>query len=272
MVRLRHTLFQGFPGCVSRVACRALRVPPPSSNRTCGFPASGFRRDCRLGLRRQLRHRRPQGSPAQLLIMLVSADSLGNPIRSLAASLQVLPETDLYVMVDLGKSRAGVAEAKVVGPASQMLIQLPNQHRDRPVAVASAGHVLQLDPLALEALVRGIQVPVVSRPQPAPVQPKRESQKVQARSLLLQLHQARLVPIDLQSHPGFQLRLDPVHQLLARLSHQHDKVIGIAHQLRLGPVSWPSGAVKHRVEPVQVQVGQQAARSLPLAASLSATG
>jgi len=127
-MRLRHTLFQGFPGCVSRVACLAVPPPPPSSNRTCGFPAH-FRRDCCPGLRRQLRHRRPQGSPAQPLVVLVRADSRRHSIRSLAASLQVLPETDWYVMVDPGKSCAGVAKAKVVGPASQGLVQLQNQPR-----------------------------------------------------------------------------------------------------------------------------------------------
>src|SRR2546426_1648806 len=186
MVRLRHTLFQGFPVGVSRVVCHPLRMPPPSSNRTCGFPASGFRRECRLRLHRQLRDRRPQGTPPQLLIVLIGADPRRPSIRSLAASLQVLPETDLYVLVDPGKSLARVAKAKVVCPSSQMLVQLPNQHRNRPVAVASAGHLLQLDPLALEALVRGSHVPVVSRPQTALLPPKGESQKVQARSLLLQ--------------------------------------------------------------------------------------
>jgi hypothetical protein len=104
VVRLRHILCQDFPGRVSRVACRAIRVPPPSSNRTCGFPASGFRRVCRLWLHRQLRNHRPQGTPAQLLIVLVCADSRRPSIRSLATSPQVLPGTDMYVLVDPGKS------------------------------------------------------------------------------------------------------------------------------------------------------------------------
>jgi hypothetical protein len=201
VVRLRHTLVQGFPGCVSRVACHTQTGASSSSNRTCGFPASGFRRVGRLRLRRQLRDCRPQGTPAQPLIVLVGADSRRHSIRSLAASLQVLPETDLYIIVDMGKGLTRVAKAKIVGPASQMLIQLPNQHRDRSVAVASAGHFFQFHPLALQTLGRGVQVPVVARPQSAAVPPNREPQKVQARSWLLQLHQACLVPVDLQSHP-----------------------------------------------------------------------
>ena len=42
MCRLRHSPFQGFPVCASRATCHASLLAPPSSNRTCGFPASGF--------------------------------------------------------------------------------------------------------------------------------------------------------------------------------------------------------------------------------------
>ncbi len=47
MFRLRHTPCQGFPVRVSRGVCLALLLPLPSSNRTCGFPASGSRFDSR---------------------------------------------------------------------------------------------------------------------------------------------------------------------------------------------------------------------------------
>ena len=42
MCRLRDSRYQGFPGRASRPAGPALALTPPSSNRTCGFPASGF--------------------------------------------------------------------------------------------------------------------------------------------------------------------------------------------------------------------------------------
>lgn len=41
MFRLRHTSVTGFPRCGSLAACHVLRPTPPSSNRTCSFPASG---------------------------------------------------------------------------------------------------------------------------------------------------------------------------------------------------------------------------------------
>jgi len=42
MFRFRHTSVTGFPRCGSISAYPALHLPFPSSNRTCGFPASGF--------------------------------------------------------------------------------------------------------------------------------------------------------------------------------------------------------------------------------------
>jgi hypothetical protein len=48
LFRLRHTVFQGFPVGGSLSVCHAGRWTPPSSNRTCGFPASGFHRTSRL--------------------------------------------------------------------------------------------------------------------------------------------------------------------------------------------------------------------------------
>ena len=48
MFRLRHTSVSGFPRSGSLAACRAARPTPPSSNRTCGFPASGSPESSRL--------------------------------------------------------------------------------------------------------------------------------------------------------------------------------------------------------------------------------
>jgi hypothetical protein len=51
--RLRHTSVSGFPRCGLIAACLALRLTPPSSNRTCGFPASGSPESSRLKHSRQ---------------------------------------------------------------------------------------------------------------------------------------------------------------------------------------------------------------------------
>jgi hypothetical protein len=49
LFRLRHPSVTGFPRCGSIAACHATRPTPPSSNRTCGFPASGSPGSSRLG-------------------------------------------------------------------------------------------------------------------------------------------------------------------------------------------------------------------------------
>ena len=54
MVRFQPTSVAGFPRCGSRAAYHTFHLPFPSSNRTCGFPASGSPE--------QSRHRHLQGS------------------------------------------------------------------------------------------------------------------------------------------------------------------------------------------------------------------
>ncbi len=48
MFRLRHTSVSRFPRCGLLAACHAPQPTPPSSNRTCGFPASGSPESSRL--------------------------------------------------------------------------------------------------------------------------------------------------------------------------------------------------------------------------------
>jgi hypothetical protein len=50
LFRLQHSPCQGFPVRGLIAACHALRPIPPSSNRTCGFPASGSPESSRLRL------------------------------------------------------------------------------------------------------------------------------------------------------------------------------------------------------------------------------
>jgi hypothetical protein len=49
LFRLRHSSVSGFPIRALAIACHATRPTPPSSNRTCGFPASGSPGSSRLG-------------------------------------------------------------------------------------------------------------------------------------------------------------------------------------------------------------------------------
>ena len=121
-----------------------------------------------------------------------------------------------------------------------------------------AGHRPQLIPLPLQRLARRRHVQIaMPTPFQVAVVSERVSQKVQVRLLLAQVHHARLLTVDLQPHPGFQLLLDIPAQVRGHIARQHDKIVGVTHQFRLRPAGRPLRAVEHLVEPVQVQIRQQ---------------
>ena len=54
MVGFGIDLCRGFPVRVEVATCRVTLLPCPSSNRTCGFPASGFPETISLGMHHKL--------------------------------------------------------------------------------------------------------------------------------------------------------------------------------------------------------------------------
>src|SRR5208283_2528637 len=169
---------------------------------------------------------RSQRDQTQMFHLSVNRRTFGRPVGTLAAAPQMFPQAPLHVAVDLAESAARITIAKVAGPAFQVAIQLPDQLRNRDAILWRAGHLAQLRPLPRQGLRRRnhIQVTMPSPLRARPIVPKRESQKVQTGSLLLQLHYPRLLPVDLQPHPGFQLCLDPFHQSRRLLLRQHHEV------------------------------------------------
>ena len=126
------------------------------------------------------------------------------------------------------------------------------------VALLRPGHLPQRLPLAGQRLGRGfqVQIPVVAAVEVS-VEPEGVAQKVQARLGFFQFHHPRLFPVHRQSQPPFQLGLKEAPQSLALIPRQHHKVVRIPHQLGLGPLGRPVGALKRFVEPVQIDVRQQ---------------
>src|SRR5437016_7661711 len=86
---------------------------------------------------------------------------------------------------------------------------------------------------------------------------KRISQKIQARSDLPQIDYPRFLPVQFQSHPLFQLRFDELGHGLGLMPRQNYKIIRVAYQLGLSPLSRSVWAMKHFVEPVQIDIRQQ---------------
>jgi hypothetical protein len=80
-------------------------------------------------MRRQLHGVSSEVPQAHRLVVLVQTDPLRRLKGPLAAPSQVLPKTEKDMTVDLIESVAGIAEAKVARPASQVPIQLFDQDR-----------------------------------------------------------------------------------------------------------------------------------------------
>src|SRR6266581_5681493 len=184
--------------------------------------------------------------------------SLRRPVRPLATSLQMLDQTALNMALDLTVGTRGISQGEVVRPSSQVPIQLSNQNRNWLKTLMTVGHLVQLLPLPLDRLLRRkhIQVfPVASFS--IAIVSKRVSQKVQTRPFLPQIHHSRLFPVDLQLELPFQPRFDELDGGRAHLFRQRHEIIGVTHQLDIGPSPRPLRSVKQGVEPVQIQVRQQ---------------
>src|SRR6266568_2105002 len=212
---------------------------------------------CAVGLLRPLQtgFQIHQPHPFELFVV---AHPFRRSERPLAATPHMPREALSRVPVDLPVPHPRISIAKVVCPSSQVQVHLLDKPRQRLKTHPAARHLSQLCPFPRQRLRRRAHVQVFP---PAPFQvqvvPKRVSQKVQARSFFLQVHHPRLLPVDLQSHPGLYLLFDPLFKLRTHIARQHHKVIRITHQFRPSPVCRSLSPMKHHVEPMQVQVRQQ---------------
>src|SRR5205814_3427210 len=153
------------------------------------------------------RPRRSQGDQAQKLHLGIDRRAARGPVRPLAATPQVFPEAPLHVAVDLTESSLRIAKAEIGRPASQVTVQVPNQLGDRDAILLRGSQLPQLHPLPSQGLGGGNHIQVAMPPPlgARTIVPKRETQKVQTRSLLPQLDHPRLLPVDLQPHQDSSL-------------------------------------------------------------------
>src|SRR3990172_9306367 len=230
-----------------------MRPAPPSSNRTCGFPASGSPESSRLRYSQVLQIRQ-----SELMQMLVQAYSFRRLKWSLASASQVDTHAMQHVPVDVPVGHAWVSKREVVSPASQMSVYVTHHHRDWLVAHLRPGHLAQDFSLSLQRFLRGRHVQVFLRLSPQVLLiPKCIPQKVQARSRFRQVHQTGLFSIDLQTHPVFQLCLNETHQFFPLITRHYHEVVREAHQSGFCPLDWPTVKMEHLVKPMQVDIRQQ---------------
>jgi hypothetical protein len=182
-------------------------VPLRSSNRTCGFPASGSPEQVASSMRRRWGRALVEQHQSETLEVFVPAHAFWRTIRPLTAPLQVPDQTVAYEPVDLPPGPARITVAEVIRPASQVPIQPGRQLRQRGVTLTRMGHRPQLLPLPGQRVLRRkhIQISGASASLTGPVLAKRVSQKIQA--FPPYVPHTRLLAMDLQSELAFQLRL-----------------------------------------------------------------
>src|ERR1035438_187439 len=128
---------------------------------------------------------------------------------SLTPPLEVAGQPLPNVRVDLPSRHTRITQRKVVPPALQVSIELLDQQRNRFPGLSQPCQLTQLLPLPCQGFLRRNHVQVAMLPtSQVAVVPKRISQKVQGTAHLPQVYFARLVPVDLQTQPGFPFAFD----------------------------------------------------------------
>jgi len=143
-------------------------VPLPRQTGRADFPHPALARIVSSRKHSQRHH-------AHVFQVSVQANALPCAPATLTASAQVLPQAAPHKVIDLAKRLGRIAQAKTVGPASQVAVQSLNQFRQECMTL------LWIDQLA-QRLAGWLQVPVApSSPVLVPVIPKSVAQEVQAR-------------------------------------------------------------------------------------------
>src|SRR6267378_2784739 len=125
---------------------------------------------------------------AQMFQVSIQTDAVPFSPTPLATPFQMAPQSVADEVVEVAERFARVAQGKIVGPASQMSVQPPNQFRQGCMALLCVNELSQRFPFPCHRLSRWPQVPVsLWPPIPVAVIPKGVTQKVQALSGLSQL-------------------------------------------------------------------------------------
>jgi hypothetical protein len=183
----------------------------------------------------------------------------------LAATPQVLGQSVSHEVVEGAKSWTRVAQPKVVGPASQVPVELSDQVRQWSMTLLRGYNLSQRFSFPCQRLAAGMQVPVALRSTKSiSVISKGVAKKIKALAGLPQIQDASFVAIDLELQPSFQFALNPAAQLGADVAGQHDKIVRVAHEFCLGPLRRSVIPLEQVIKPVQVDVGQQWAKDASL--------
>ena len=239
MFRLRPTSVTGFPRCGSIAACHAVRPIPPSSNRTCGFPASGSPENSRRGhLQGVVRLNRSQRHPSQFTQMLVKRLPFWTLEGSLAPPFKVSVQPPFDKGIETSEGFARIAIVKVVFPPTEMPVHILQHSGNGKTSFVPGSGLTYLIPYPCLGLLRRrhVQIPTMPVFIQTAIIAKRETKKVQTGPSLPQVDYAGLFPADFQPHPALNLRFDPLPKAFPLVARKDDKVVRITHQTGILPI------------------------------------
>ena len=159
-------------------------TPPPSSNRTCGFPASGSRVNFHRAVTCQALSQLHQPKALEVRMEALPAP---RTIRTLRAASQVLREARANIRIERAKGRPRITLSKVVAPAVKVAIERVEQLRQRHMALTMIREFMHSRARAFQRFLRYRQVQIPLPPsQQVAIVSERVAQEVQTLSRLVE--------------------------------------------------------------------------------------
>ena len=171
---------------------RTSTSPSPSSNRTCGFPASGSQAKALVVFRTE----HSQGYQAKVLQVCIEAEVLRDVIGALTPAFQMMTEPMHQLEVELPILALRMPQREVVSPTSQMPIHAIDQIGQRLVTVAGVDIFPQPFALFVHCLARGEQPPpTAGTPKQVALIPEAVPQEVEGLARLPSIKATGLFPV-----------------------------------------------------------------------------
>ena len=212
---------------------------------------------------------RLQELQAEALQMGVKRLAFRGTVGSLAPTSQVTHRAKQHETIQFTKAFPGIARVEVstptLAPAVDVVDHLTDGDETPPGtgqlanAIVGTGHRLGRGKYVEIATVATEKIAVVSQ---------RETQKVQALARVMKLDDLRFLAVDGELESAFEQSFDPVDQLPGLIACQDHEVIGVPHELGVGPATGTVRTVEPLLEPVQVEIRQQGGYNPTLRRSL----
>ena len=199
-----------------------------------------------------------QENQPQSFKVLVVALPFRETEGSLTVTTQVPNKTTLNITVHFPYRMARVAKREVIGPTSLFAIDRLDQLHHRHTVLTAADRFPKRFPMCLHCFPRRHDVQIATHASlDTPVVPECVSKKIHAAAGLEKVNHLRFIPVQFETQPGFNLRLDESMDSATLVTRKNHKIVRIAHDPGISPGTRPAGRIKDLFEPVRVNIRQK---------------